>query len=109
LTGLQGRGPSQGAIDEALALHERLGKLLLKASQLDPVTNLPRYGPETVAKMQRLTDEAAELLRDLEEFAKKQDTFVSKKAKEVLFDPWLQKIYNERNGIQKITSMFQKR
>ena len=43
---------------------------------------------------------------DLEEFAKKQDTFVSKKAKEVLFDPWLQKIYNERNGIQKITSMF---
>ena len=43
---------------------------------------------------------------DLEEFAKKQDTFVSKKAKETLFDPWLQKIYNERNGIQKITSMF---
>jgi DNA polymerase elongation subunit (family B) len=44
---------------------------------------------------------------DLEEFAKKQDTFVSKKAKEALFEPWLQKIYNEKNGIQKITSMFQ--
>ena len=43
---------------------------------------------------------------DLEEFAKKQDAFVSKKAKETLFEPWLQKIYNSKNGIQKITSMF---
>lgn len=81
LTGLQGRGPSQGAIDEALALHERLGKLLLKASQLDPVTSLPRYGPETVAKMQRLTDEAAGLLRDLEEFAKQEEA----KARDTVF------------------------
>jgi len=44
---------------------------------------------------------------DLEEFAKKQDAFVSKKAKEVLFDQWLQKIHNEKNGVQLITSMFQ--
>jgi hypothetical protein len=46
---------------------------------------------------------------DLEEFAKKQDAFVSKKAKEVLFDKWLQKIYNDKNGIQKITTMFSRK
>ena len=77
LTVLQGRGPCPGAVDEALRIHERLGKLKLKASQPDPVSSRPRYGPETVAKMQRLTDEVEELLpmlvRDFEEFNKNEE------------------------------------
>jgi DNA polymerase elongation subunit (family B) len=44
---------------------------------------------------------------DLEEFAKKQDAFCSKKVKPLLFDKWLSQLHNERNRIQLISSFFQ--
>jgi len=45
---------------------------------------------------------------DLEEFNKKKEKFCSSKVKMLLFDKFLQKIYNEKHKIQTITSFFKK-
>ena len=46
---------------------------------------------------------------DLEEFNKKKEKFCSTKIKGLLFDKFLQKIYNEKNNLQTITSFFQRK
>ena len=46
---------------------------------------------------------------DIETFMKRKEKYCSAKVKTLLFDKTLAKIYNERNGIQTITSFFIKR
>jgi hypothetical protein len=43
---------------------------------------------------------------DLEIFMKKKEKFCAVKVKSLLFDKVLEKIYNEKNNIQQITSFF---
>ena len=43
---------------------------------------------------------------DIEIFMKRKEKYCSAKVKVLLFDKTLAKIYNERNGIQTITSFF---
>jgi DNA polymerase elongation subunit (family B) len=43
---------------------------------------------------------------DLELFMKKKEKYCSAKVKELLFDPYLQDIFNKQNGIQRISDMF---
>jgi DNA polymerase elongation subunit (family B) len=76
---------------------------------LEPIWDYQKKGLAIKAFKKELAAIRESCGEDLEEFAKKQDAFVSKKAKEVLFDKWLQKIYNDKNGIQKITSMFSRK
>ena len=45
---------------------------------------------------------------DLEVFMKKKEKFCAAKVKALLFDKVLNKIYNEKNGIQQITTFFRK-
>jgi hypothetical protein len=45
---------------------------------------------------------------DIEIFMKRKEKYCSEKVKALLFDKTLSKIYNERNGIQTITSFFVK-
>jgi hypothetical protein len=42
----------------------------------------------------------------MEDFMKKKEKYCSTKVKALLFDKILSKIYNEKNKIQTITSMF---
>ena len=46
---------------------------------------------------------------DLEVFMKKKEKYCSKKVKEILFDKFLQKIFNEQNGIRTLDEMFGKK
>ena len=46
---------------------------------------------------------------DFETFMKKKEKYCSKKVKEILFDKFLQKIFNEQNGIRTLDEMFGKR
>ena len=46
---------------------------------------------------------------DLEEFNKKKEKYCSTKIKSILFDKYLQQIYNEKNNIQTITQFFKSR
>lgn len=46
---------------------------------------------------------------DIEVFMKKKEKYCSAKVKEILFDPYLENIYNKHNGIQRINDMFSKR
>ena len=46
---------------------------------------------------------------DLETFMKKKEKYCSKKIKEMLFDKFLQKIFNAQNGIRTLDEMFGKR
>jgi hypothetical protein len=43
---------------------------------------------------------------NMEDFMKKKEKYCSTKVKAILFDKMLSKIYNEKNKIQTITSMF---
>ena len=43
---------------------------------------------------------------NMEDFMKKKEKYCSTKVKTILFDKILSKIYNEKNKIQTITSMF---
>jgi len=46
---------------------------------------------------------------DLETFMKKREKYTSKKVKEMLFDKFLQKIFNSQNGIRTLDDMFGKK
>jgi len=46
---------------------------------------------------------------DLETFMKKKEKYTSKKVKEMLFDKFLQKIFNAQNGIRTLDDMFGKK
>ena len=46
---------------------------------------------------------------DLELFMKKKEKYCSAKVKDLLFDKFLQNVFNQKNGIREITSFFQKR
>ena len=47
--------------------------------------------------------------QDLEEYNKKKEKYCSTKVKVLLFDKFLQKIYNEKHNIQTITQFFVKK
>jgi len=101
---------SQGLkIDYAHYITNQLMKPLqqLFGLALEPIWRFQKK-PNAIATFKKDLEKLRESCKDdLEEFAKKQDTFVSKKAKEVLFDKWIQKINNDKNGVRLITSMFQ--
>jgi DNA polymerase elongation subunit (family B) len=61
--------------------------------------------PEFQREMDRLFEDSN---RDLEIFNKKKEKYTTQRVKELLFDPFLTKLYNKQNKIQTIQSMFQK-
>jgi DNA polymerase elongation subunit (family B) len=61
--------------------------------------------PEFHREMNRLFEDSN---RDLEIFNKKKEKYTTQRVKELLFDPFLTKLYNKQHKIQTISSMFQR-
>jgi DNA polymerase elongation subunit (family B) len=58
------------------------------------------------SEMQRLENEIGDSEKDIEKFMKQKEKYTSAKIKEILFQPFLMKIYNQQNGIRTIDNIF---
>ena len=63
--------------------------------------------PRMISEYNRYCEQLySEVSGDLELFMKRREKYTSSRIKEIMFDPFLTKIYNKQNGIQTISSMF---
>ena len=97
-------------IDYTHYITNQLMKPLLQLFGLEVEKIWRAYGKMTAIKeYQREIRKLEDDFPDLEIFMKKKEKFCASKVKALLFDKVLEKIYNEKNNIQQITSFFSKK